>query len=133
MSRFSYREQMATTASAADCLEAVRDTLADLGAGPRMEGAVIVGNLGSQAKTRLFGSFLGSPSWLPVKISAEVIDRETERLVIVDVAEDFGFGTLKGAEGGFRARCQQVLLQVTDGVRSRLPAVAASSPGGTPA
>jgi hypothetical protein len=131
MSRFSYRDQVVTPASPADCTDVVLGTLGDLGAGPLSVGSSIVGSLGSQTKIRLFGSTFGSRSWLPVKITVDVLDEDSHRVISIDVAEDFGVGTLTGAEGKFRARCQQVLVQVVEGVRSRLPATSPQQPVAT--
>lgn len=137
VARFSYREQVATTASADDCVRAMRDTLTDLGAGPHLEGTAVVGQLGSRVRARLFGSAFvlqdgelhrrrDVPPWLPVRISAQVIDQGTERLLVIDVAENFGFGSLTGADGDYRLRCEQVLSEVTHNARLRLSAREAS-------
>jgi hypothetical protein len=126
MSWFSYGDQLATAASVGESLDAVRRTLADLGAKPQVVGASVVGSLGSQAKMRLLGANFGLRSWLPVKITVTVVDQGSSRVIGINVAEDFGFGsTSLGSDGHFRARCQQVLVEVVEGVRSRLWAPAA--------
>lgn len=122
MSRFSYQERTTTPASAAECVEAGRRALTDMGAGPSPEGSGLVGHLGSQVKMRVVGGMFGSPEWYPVRISVQVEDAGSQRTVVVDAAEDVGMGWLIGMEGRVRNRCQQVSLQVREGIEKRLPA-----------
>jgi hypothetical protein len=120
MSRFSYQEKTTTSDSVAECVEAGRRTLTDLGAGPRPEGAGLVGHLGSQAKMRLVGGIFGSRESYPVRIAVQVEDTGSQRTVLVDAAENVGIGWLIGMEGRLRERCQQVSLQVLEGIERRL-------------
>ena len=120
MSRFSHQEQTTTSASVAECVEAGRRALADLGAGPRVEGTDLVGHLGSQVKMRLFGGILGSRDWYPVRIEVRIVDAGSERTILVDTAENVGIGWLVGMEDRLRTRCQRVSMQVLEGVEKRL-------------
>jgi hypothetical protein len=120
MSRFSHQEQTTTSASAAECFEAGRRALADLGARPRVEGTNLVGHLGSHAKMRLFGGILGSRDWYPVRIEVRIVDAGSERTIVVDTAENVGMGWLVGMEDRLRTRCQRVSMQVLEGVEKRL-------------
>lgn len=125
MPRFSYQDQIATSASVDESIDAARSALAELGAKPRavdgVADGVVVGGLGSRLRVRLIGLTFGSVETLPIKIRVEVIDQGTDRSIRLDVAEDFGFGSLAGVEGKCRTRCQVVLAKATDGVASRLP------------
>lgn len=121
MSRFSYEDQLTTSASVDEAADAVRHALTRLGAKPESAGEVVVGRLGSQWKVRLLGLALGSISWMPLRITVEVADPGPVRSIRLDVAEDFGYGSLAGVEGRARARCQEVLTQLVDEVESRLP------------
>jgi hypothetical protein len=94
MARISYRDRTVTTRAAPDCLDAVRRTLAILGAEIHTSDSYqIVGKLGSRLKTRLIGALIGgwsvSADTLPVKIRAKV-DTYGERRELEIVAEEDG-------------------------------------------
>jgi hypothetical protein len=121
MARFTLRATVTTTASSADALDAGELALKAAAAGPRRNGTVVAGALGSNLKARLWGSKLAKPEWLPVTIAVAVRDRGEDRLVSIDVSEDFGFGTLAGAGNEYRRRCQQVAVTISDDLVRRLP------------
>jgi hypothetical protein len=124
MPRFSYADQISTPASSADSIGAVCGALEAMGATPRVADQIVTASLGSRLKVRLIGLTFGSLAWLPLKITIEVVDLGAARSIRLDVAVDFGFGSLAGVEGKCRNRCHQVLAELADGLTSRLPTAA---------
>jgi len=122
MARFTIRATLTTSAPSEAALDAVEMVLNAAAAGPRRDATVVTGALGSNLKARLWGSKLAKAEWLPVTITVEVLDRGEDRLLSVDVSEDFGFGTLAGAGNEYRRRCQQVAAAISDDLVLRLPA-----------
>ncbi len=128
MTRFTLRATVTTTAPSVDALDAVESALRAAAAGPRRDATVVTGALGSNLKARLWGSKLAKSEWLPVTITVAVLDRGEDRLLSVDVSEDFGFGTLTGAGNEYRRRCQQVAATISDDLVRRLPAGTVTPP-----
>lgn len=121
MPRFTLRATVTTTAPSADALDAVELVLSAAAADPRRDGEIVTGALGSKLKARLWGSKLAKPDWLPVMIAVAVLDRGEDRLLSVDVSENFGFGTLAGAGNEYKRRCRQVAATISDDLVRRLP------------
>jgi hypothetical protein len=124
MVRISYRDRLVTTRTAPDCLDAVRHTLAVLGAEIHTsDSCQIVGKLGSRLKTRLIGALIGGWSVsadLPVKIQTKVDDYGEGRELEIVAEEDAGFGLLgllTGHEGRYRELCQEVARQILENCR----------------
>jgi hypothetical protein len=66
--RFCFQEQAILPASAGDCVEAARRTLAEMGAQPVLTGARVSGKLGSQLKMRFVGGAFCPLKWLPIDV-----------------------------------------------------------------
>jgi len=85
---------------------------------PRAPGSLGISD--RKRKMRLIGGIFGSRESYPVRIAVQVEDAGSQRTVLVDTAENVGIGWLIGMEGRLRERCQQVSLQVLEGIERRL-------------
>jgi len=134
MARFSYQQELKTTADASTCQAAALAALQQADARIESTNSPIRARMGSQLRLRLFGAYFAPRSSYPVAVSAEIRDQGGERPVAVEVAEACGFGPLLGAEGRYRSYCQSLLQRLVQELSSRLPAAgaAASESGTTP-
>jgi hypothetical protein len=120
MPKFYYQQAALVPAAAGDCVEAVRRTLADMGAEPVVAGYRITGKLGSQLKMRIVGGAFCPNRWLPIEIVVDVLDAGGQRQVVASVAEKLGVGFMIGMEKKYRAHCQETATFVRDSIAHRL-------------
>jgi hypothetical protein len=127
LARFSYEQQLTSTADVPACQAAVVAELQTLAA--RIESTAestngqIRARMGSQFRVRLLGGFLAPRSAYPIAVAVRVRDQGGQRIITVHVAEAFGFGTIRGVEARYRSYCQDVLQRLSQGIAARLPAV----------
>lgn len=121
MARVSHKERFVTSRAAEECFEAARRILALLGAETEpTAGPELVGKLGSQAKTTLLGAWFVSGESLPIKVRIKVQDQGEHRELQIIVEEALALGTIATVEGKYRARCQQIAVQVLEACTQRL-------------
>ena len=120
MSRFSYREGAVLPASAADCVEAARRTLIEMGSKPTVQGQRVYGELGFWLKVRFVGAFWCPEKWLPIEATVDVLETGWGRQVVVDVAERFGFGSVIGMDTKYRNHCWSTAAYIRDTIALRL-------------
>jgi len=120
--QFYYQEQAILPAGGADCVEAARRTLAEMGGKPVVTGARISGHFGSQVKMRIVGGAFCPLKWLPIEVVVDVLDAGGQRQVVVSTAEKHGFGIMLGMETKYRTHCSQTATHVRDTIARRLAA-----------
>jgi len=129
MARFSYEQQLTSTADAPACQAAVVAELHTLAARIESTNGEIRARMGSQLRVRLLGGFLAPRSVYPLAVTVRVRDQGGQRIITVEVAEAFGFGTILGVEGRYRSHCEDVLQRLSQGIAARLPAAGAQVTG----
>jgi hypothetical protein len=120
MSRFSYKEGAVVAAPAADCVEAARRTLVEMGSKPSVSGSRVHGELGFFIRVRFVGAFWCPEKWLPLEVTADVLETPAGRQVVVDVAERFGFGSTIGMDTKYRNHCWRTAAYIRDTIVMRL-------------
>ena len=68
----------------------------------------IEANLGSEARTRLFGGFFVSKETLPVKITLQMNESATETEIDATIQDNFGFGLRTGMVGKYKEYMQNL-------------------------
>ena len=135
VARFTSSAQVSTVATTLETVEAARLALIDMLAAPRVSGMRVDGQLGSKTMYQVRSSFLfGSSMHLfPVVIAVDVRDHENRRTADIQVAENWGFGSIRTVEGQARARCLEVASQVRGAMEHHLALLAASVQATMPA
>ncbi|MGA3029899.1 MAG: hypothetical protein ABSE58_04055 [Candidatus Limnocylindrales bacterium] len=120
MPRFYFQETAALPFGPADCVEAARRTLTEMGSTPTISGYELNAKLGSQLKMRIVGGAWCPVKWLPIEIAVRVLDYGHGRQVVVNVAERMGFGIMFWMEDRYRSHCQNTAVFVRNTIAGRL-------------
>jgi hypothetical protein len=80
----------------------------------------VTAKVGKPLGVRLLGGALCPGNWLPVTVRAFHIERGGRYALCVRVEESFGFGSLLGIEGKYRARCEELKNQVSGIIQPQL-------------
>ena len=113
-------EELVSAQAADVCVEQARRVLADRGFNPVVEGLYLSGNLGSQIKMRLVGGSICPASWLPICAEVEVSETDEGRLVVVNVTDRVGLGSMFAMQGKFDRYCRRVALELRDAIAGAL-------------
>lgn len=119
-----YQESMSLPSAAADCAEAARQVLAELGSKPDVDGHRVSAELGSFLATRAFVGLFCPLRWLPIVVTVEVgevdlRDGAGQRNVLVGVGDRLPFPIYLG-RSRYKARCKQLAASVRDSIAERL-------------
>lgn len=124
MNDVSFQENMSLLSSTADCIEAAKQVLIELGAKPVVDGHRVSADLGSILATRAFVGLFCPVAWLPVVVTIDVTDVDLrngagQRNVLVGVGDRLPFPIELG-RSRYKVRCKQLAASVRDGVARRL-------------
>jgi hypothetical protein len=120
--QFYYQDMVMVPVEVGGCVEAVRRTLAEMGAKPVVTGTRVSGKLGSQLKMRLAGGAFCPARWVPIEVIVDVAEAGGQRQVVVNVADRLKVGIMLGMETKYRKHCQQTAAYIRTTIAQRLAA-----------
>jgi hypothetical protein len=117
-----HQESVRLTATAADCVEAARQALVQIGGAPWVDSQRVSANLGSWLKTRGPQLMFCPLSWLPIQVIVNVLEAGGQRQIVVNVGDRLPIAPIILGRGRYTKRCYQVAVAVRDDISGRLTA-----------
>jgi hypothetical protein len=106
--------------STAECVEAARRTLDDMGSSPVTTGPRVHADLGSWARTRAFVGLVCPLDWLPLRVTVDVSDTGSQREVSVNVCDRLPFGPIQIGRGRYSKACSRTAMYVSHTITEHL-------------
>ena len=110
MSRFFYAGSITTTSGIAECQQAIQSAFLLVKKQPFInhDGSYFQATLGNQFLFRFLGAFFASDSMYPMIVKISLTQENDQRIIDIQVHEDFGFGTLWGVETKYREKVEKM-------------------------